>query len=304
VAQSPPTRDAEAYQLTLQGYATLERVDRKGAQDALDFFQRAVAHDPNYARAYAGIAMAQLNKHRQTGDSQSQLALLEAAGQAAGHALQLDPSSAKAETVLGRLTALRYNMVEAEAHYRRAAQLDPGDALIKFSHAIVQAYVGHMREAIQTMRDAYALAPAIPSVVTLSGIVHSWAGRDAEALKYVDLAVALGVPRDNVDIGEIRGSAALRAGRYADYLRDGFLPEPGESTAELKPAVELSRLVLAAVAVPGKRAVPSRRHPDDGRRNSLWLLRTACLCHSRRARCGLRPGKPVYGRGASRTGRW
>jgi TolB-like protein/DNA-binding winged helix-turn-helix (wHTH) protein len=251
MTQAAPTKDVEAYQLTLQGFGLLERGGRQGAFSALDFFQRAIARDPGYARAYAGAATAHLRASRFIQPPQPHLV---AAEQAARHALQLDPNSAKAESVLGELALKRRDMVAAEEHHRRAALLDPNDALIRFDHALVQGYVGHMREAVQQMREAYALAPAIPQVVIFAGIVHSWAGLDAEALKYAELAAALGVPASNDDLGEIHGAAALRTRRYADYLHDSFLPSPSETSADITPAQELSRVVLGAVADAGKRA--------------------------------------------------
>jgi TolB-like protein len=279
LTQASPTKDVEAYQLTLQGFAALERGGGpQGPSNALDLFQQAVALDPRYARAYAGIAMAQLHMHPTIGSGQSQQGMLVAAQQAARHALRLDPNSAVAETVLGRLAFQHYDMVEAESHYRRAAELDPSDALLKFDHAVVQAYVGHMRDAVQTMRDAYSRAPAIPQVVLFAGTVHSWAGLDAEALKYANLAVALGVPQDNAALGEIRGLAALRAGRYDEYLRDSFLPEPGEPVADLQPALELSRMVLAAVTDPSKRAAALAARARLYPRGATLTARAADRC--------------------------
>jgi TolB-like protein len=279
VTQAPPTNDVEAYQLTLQGFAALEGgAGPQGPSNALNLFQQAVARDPSYARAYAGLAMAQLHTHPTIGSGQSQQGMLIAAEQTARHALRLDPNSAVAETVLGRLAFQHYDMVEAESHYRRAAELDPSDALLKFDHAVVQAYVGHMHDAVQTMRDAYARAPAIPQVVLFAGTVHSWAGLDAEALKYANLAAALGVPQDNAALGEIRGLAALRAGRYADYLRDSFLPEPGETVADLQPALELSRMVLAAVSDPSKRAAALAARARLYPRGAALTVRAANRC--------------------------
>jgi TolB-like protein len=285
VTQAPPTKDVEAYQLTLQGFAALEGGGGpQGPSNALNLFQQAVARDPHYARAYAGIAMAQLHMHPTTGSGQSRQGMLVAAEQAARHALQLDPNSAVAETVLGRLAFQHYDMVEAESHYRRAAASDPSDALLKFDHAVVQAYVGHMRDAVQTMRDAFARAPAIPQVVVFAGVVHTWAGLDVEALKYANLAAALGVPNDNQGLGEIRGAAALRAGRYADYLRDSFLPGSGETAAEREPALELSRMALAAVTDPSERAAALAARARLYPRGATLTARAADRCGYNAAR--------------------
>lgn len=250
VVLEPPTGDVEAYRLTLQGLAMLNEGGLDAADAALGFFQRAIARDPGFARAYAGMATAHLTAWY----AHSTEAHVLAAERADQHALQLDPNSAEAESGLGTIAFLRRDMAGAEEHYREAEILDPNDAVLRFSHAQVQAYVGHMREAVQEMREAYALAPAIPSVVMFAGTVHSWAHLDAEALNYEQLAVALGVPKDNVVLGDIRGLAALRAGRYAVYLRDSFLLLPNEPESDVAPAQELNRLAVDAIVHPADHA--------------------------------------------------
>src|SRR6185295_3032178 len=52
------TTNAEAYRLFLQGRVAFEKWSREGAQTAIGYFERAIATDPNYALAYAGIADA------------------------------------------------------------------------------------------------------------------------------------------------------------------------------------------------------------------------------------------------------
>ncbi|MGH7118807.1 MAG: TIR domain-containing protein, partial [Acetobacteraceae bacterium] len=131
VRLAPPTRDAEAYRLTLQGLAMLN--DHGNAEGALNFFQRAVARDPNYARAYAGIATAHLFAWAAR-ISQSDIFAAEQADQ---HALRLDPNSAEAESGLGQIAFLRRDMVGAEEHDRKAEMLDPNDAVLRFNHATV-----------------------------------------------------------------------------------------------------------------------------------------------------------------------
>jgi hypothetical protein len=124
-----------------------------------------------------------------------------------------------------------------------------------------------MREAVQDMREAYGLAPAIPTVVMFAGTVHSWADLDSQALNYEQLAVALGVPKDNPTLGDIRGLAAVRAGRYAVYLRDSFLLSPNQPENDIAPAQELNRLVLASIADPGN---PTKRAAALAARTRLY----------------------------------
>lgn len=258
---APPTHDVEAYRLTLQGFAMLN--DTGNVDAAMDFLQRAIARDPNYARAYAELATAHLDAWFGR-PSESHILAAEQADQ---HALRLDPNSAEAESGLGIIAFMRRDMVGAEEHDRKAEMLDPNDAVLRFHHAQVQAYLGHMHEAVQEMRQAYDLAPAIPSVVMFTGTVHSWADLDAEALRYEQLAAALGVPKDNPNLGDIRGLAAVRARQYPVYLRDSFLLVPNEPESDVAPAQELNRLVLEAIADPTN---PAKRAAALAARTRLY----------------------------------
>jgi TolB-like protein/DNA-binding winged helix-turn-helix (wHTH) protein len=56
IASKPPTQDIEAYRLYLQGTALLERPTLPNVERALDFFQRAITRDAQFARAYEGSA--------------------------------------------------------------------------------------------------------------------------------------------------------------------------------------------------------------------------------------------------------
>jgi hypothetical protein len=54
--------DLEAYDLWLRGWSALRRPDLAALGQARQFFQQAVARDPHFARAYVGLAMANLNE--------------------------------------------------------------------------------------------------------------------------------------------------------------------------------------------------------------------------------------------------
>ena len=58
VSQGRPTRDVEAYQLYLQGSSLADRVTEENENRAIEYFQQAIARDPKFARAYAGVAYA------------------------------------------------------------------------------------------------------------------------------------------------------------------------------------------------------------------------------------------------------
>jgi TolB-like protein/DNA-binding winged helix-turn-helix (wHTH) protein len=255
VTSMPPTQDVEAYQLTLQAYSLVERADEKNLSNAMQLFRQALARDPKFARAYAGVAMVHLVS---TLMGKSWREGYAAAREAARQALALDPNSAQVEAILARLADERNDSVESEAHYRRALALEPNDAQIRAAHAVRLAILGQLRDALAQVRAAYAEAPTNSWVVFSMAFVHGIAGLDSDALKYANLASELGVA--DPPLAWIRGWAAVRGARYADYdryLKAALAPGSG-AEADLARASELTQLVYAAVTDPAKRALALR----------------------------------------------
>src|SRR5256712_4308721 len=118
-----PPRDVEAYQLYLKGRYFYDKRGFGPVQQALAYFQQALAHDSNYALVYAGIADAYFTL---TGWSY----LLPREGMpkaraAALKALALEPSLAEAHASLGdQLCFYDWDWPAAEREFRRAIELN------------------------------------------------------------------------------------------------------------------------------------------------------------------------------------
>jgi TolB-like protein/DNA-binding winged helix-turn-helix (wHTH) protein/Tfp pilus assembly protein PilF len=253
VTQAPPTTDVEAYRLTLQGFALIDKglADASGMQNtafALEFFKRALALDPNYARAYGGMAIAYytstyLGKNSIEGEA--------AAEHAARLALTLDPDSVEAEAILAHLSEDRGDLVAAELHRRRGLALWPNEGTMRRDYAWSLTYTGHLSEAIQQANAAYELLPTNQYIVSNMAEIYSVAGNDPEALKFADLATKLGAP--SLNFASIRARAALHAGLYAEsekyLLGDTDSTDPDEGRM-----VEVAKLAFAALVDPSQRA--------------------------------------------------
>ena len=219
VREAPPTQDLEAYQLYLRGSSLSDRITESNENRAIEYFQQAIARDPKFARAYTGIARASLRLGATLGVRPFEH--FSAAERAARQALALDPNSALAHASLSSVNEYRGNRLEAEAHSLAALSLGGNDSYVRNIRAIHQWRGGHLGDARTEYHRAIDLAPASPWVLSNVAQHYSLSGRDAEALKYADLAVELGYPKESPDAleGALRGSPACRALRGGRRVR-------------------------------------------------------------------------------------
>ena len=125
--RSRGTRDADAYDLYLHGRYFWSRRGVANLNRAIDYFQQAVAKDPGFARAHAGMAIAYAVLPFFGADvhTDSMLALARASAE---RALSLDPSIADAHLALANVNGRAYRLTEVRPHLLAAladAPLDP-----------------------------------------------------------------------------------------------------------------------------------------------------------------------------------
>jgi serine/threonine protein kinase/Tfp pilus assembly protein PilF len=169
VAQRP-TQNSEAYQLYLQGRFYWNRRTSGGLNKAIDYFQQAIAKDPNYALAYSGLADSYFALSRNTGVLSPKEAGAKAR-QAAEKALDLDSSLSEAHASMGLvLLVFEWDFAEAEREFRRAIDLNPGYPYPHVWHAELLYGIGRYEEAIQENRKAAALEPFTSNIRVNLGV--------------------------------------------------------------------------------------------------------------------------------------
>jgi tetratricopeptide (TPR) repeat protein len=152
------TGDVEAYQLYLIGKHHLSKRTEDGFKRGIEYFQQAIAKDPNYALAYAGLAdcHALLSPYGKRAPKEGHLK----AKAAAAKALEIDDQLAEAHTSLANITWLyEWDWPGAEKGFKRAIELNPN---YPTSHQWYSAYLsamGRHEEAIQEARRALELDP-------------------------------------------------------------------------------------------------------------------------------------------------
>ena len=118
------TENAEAYQAYLKGRYFWNKRTPAGLRKGIDYFRQAIAIDPNYALAYAGLADCYI-RLGEPGQPVERNEVAEGTN-AVGRALELDDTLAEAHATLGFIKFRFDSDFDAsEREYRRALELDP-----------------------------------------------------------------------------------------------------------------------------------------------------------------------------------
>jgi len=178
-----PTENPEAYELYLKGRFFWNKRTGQDLKTACDYFQQAIAADPQYATAYAGLAESYLLIPLfGAGFPQEYFPKAKAAAQ---RAIELEETSAEAHTALGLLFCFSdANFAESEKEFKRAIALNPNYATAHhwFGNALLVA-LGRFDEAISENRRAVELDP-------LSLIINADLGSTFMMARRYDQAIA------------------------------------------------------------------------------------------------------------------
>jgi tetratricopeptide (TPR) repeat protein len=157
-APKPDTQDREAHNLYLRGRHFWNMQSDEGFREASTLFEEAVARDPNFALGWAGLADTfwryALWQSAPPGDSFAN------ARRAAERALALAPNRAEPHASLATvLCQFDWDWAGSEREFRRALELDPGQANTWhwYSHFLVSRR--RFPESLEASRKAIELAP-------------------------------------------------------------------------------------------------------------------------------------------------
>ena len=152
-----PTANPEAYELYLKGRFFWNKRNGDDLRKAIDYFNQAIAKDPNYALAYVGVADSYLLLPSygavSPADSvpQAQAALKKA--------LALDDSLAEAHASFGLLDTVELNLQPAIDELKRAVELKPNYATAHHWLALALMTIGQFDPGIAEARRAVELDP-------------------------------------------------------------------------------------------------------------------------------------------------
>jgi TolB-like protein/DNA-binding winged helix-turn-helix (wHTH) protein/Tfp pilus assembly protein PilF len=129
-------------------------------QRGLDYFQRAIAKDPSYAPAYAGLADAYALLGSIGADVRPPNEVMPKAKEAALEAVSLDDSLAEGHTSLAYVKlSYDWDLVAAEREFKRAIDLNPGYATAHHWYAHCLLAKGQPEQALAEVKRAQVLDP-------------------------------------------------------------------------------------------------------------------------------------------------
>lgn len=227
------TASVGAYDALLRG---LDHFGRRSAENnrlAKQHYEHAIALDPGFARAYAGLAMVYARDATDGWDPDPEIALSRAA-ELAEKAQRLDPSLPQAYFVEGLLELFRGNHEAAFRNAEHAISIKPSYADAYALRAWVQHFDGHIAGGLASMEQAVRLNPRIPSVYRLLRGTLYYAQADLErALSDLEAAVEVNPNYQNLRIWLAAAYAA--AGRIDEaqwQSREILALHPGFSASQ------------------------------------------------------------------------
>lgn len=183
--RAAPGANPAAYDLSVQARELWRQRTPYSIQQAITLYERALEIDPNFAKAYAGLADCyNLTMSGLTPDVRYPRAL-----EYAEKAVALDPDDATGHTSLGFLRyKFEWRWAQAEAELKKAIALDPNYALAHHWYGELLGLMGRYEESVTQLRMAMALEPQTLAIQSdlVPPLLRS--GRIAEARAVVEAA--------------------------------------------------------------------------------------------------------------------
>jgi DNA-binding winged helix-turn-helix (wHTH) protein/TolB-like protein/Flp pilus assembly protein TadD len=264
----PYTESARAHELYLRSRYFWNKRNAEAFRQAIEYGRQAIAEDPAYALAYAGLADSYALLGSQGVGGRPRGEAMVRAKEAARKALALDETLAEAHTSLAYvLMHYDWNWRESEKEFRRAIELNPSYPTAHHWYAYHLTAQRRHDEAITEIHRAQQLDPLSLIINTDRAEIYYFARRYDEAVAYA--RQTLEIEPDFPLARRILGWALLQQGHY-DTAVDEF-----RRAAQGHP--ELNHSLAYAFAAAGRRAEARRvlremereHRPRYGQ--TLWL---------------------------------
>jgi len=229
----PSTRDINAYEYYLRGRKFFYKYDKRGVAFAREVFERAIAIDPGYARAFAGISDCFAYQYMYGGRDPADL---EKAVAAASRAIQIDPELAEASASLGTALSLSGRHAEAEDAFRTAIRINSELFEAHYFYARDNFAQGKLEETVREYEEAIRVRPDDYQAPLLVAQSYEVLGRpeDGTASRRRGVAIAeehLSLNPDDVRALYMGANGLVALGEYEkglDWARRALTLEPDD----------------------------------------------------------------------------
>ncbi len=223
-----PTENSEAHDLYLKGRYFFGKRTADDLKRAIDYFNQALAKDPTYALAYAGLADSYVLLPEYSRESSAEF--FPKARAAVEKALAIDNTLAEAHASLGLLLATLstsgINLRESKREFERAIALNPNYAPAHHWYGFsVLLPLGEFDRAIAEVKRALELDPFSAVMNANLGFCYLYARRYPEAIAQFRKTTELdpSSPSSHLGLGEAYELSGQREQAITEYERAGDL---------------------------------------------------------------------------------
>jgi tetratricopeptide (TPR) repeat protein len=245
------TSDLRAFDAYLWGRHYWKQRTPESLFRAIEEFEKAIALDPKFARAYAGLGDSYAVLPAFT-DSIPALESYSRGAQASRRALELDPSLAEAHAGLGQALYYQHDWAASHAALTRALELDPAYATAHQWMGELLMTFGRFDDAVAASHRAVILEPAIPVVLWTHGyallVARRFAESEAMLLRAHAMAPQSAIP--NLQLAFLYTVTDRPAQAVPYYVAAGTPPVVGRALAHAATAADSAMLARAATQQP------------------------------------------------------
>ena len=189
------TENLQAYDLYLRGIYFWNARGEENLRKSISYFEQATQADPNFGRAYAGLASAYALLPEYTDSPPPNV--LELTKSAATRALAIDSTLAQAHTALGLASVHAWDYETAKTQYQMAIAADPRYATAHQWYGELLYHIGQVDPAIAEIKKARELDPLAPIATGAMGFALYLAKRYPDCIREeqngIELAPSLGL---------------------------------------------------------------------------------------------------------------
>jgi tetratricopeptide (TPR) repeat protein len=177
----PPQKAVDLY---TAGAYQAERATPESLRRSIGLYGQAIAEDPAYAEAFAGLARAYIRLRQFAAVSEADA--YPRAKAAAERAIELNPNLSQAHAAMGFVSFYSdWDFARGLHHFGEAARLDPRSATGRYQHGMARLHAGDFAAALRELEAAQRLDPRSRGILADKGFVLYLLDRREEGIALI-----------------------------------------------------------------------------------------------------------------------